>query len=224
MKFKGLTHWAQESLVLLAIGGALIGVYLLREKLLVNSVPESQSPFSAAREQGDEAFLKQDWPTAVSNYRQLTEQDPFNGYAWFSLAEATWNNVRRLINERDRMTRATVPDPKRLEELSAEILARGHEAIGYLDRARETGRFRNLAGAKMAAIHTALGEKDEAIRLLTRCYEDGMVLQGMWMMRDFVALRTEPAFEELANRDRRAYNRDAGPLQSPIRGEAPPTR
>lgn len=203
--------------VLLLVGLGVAG-WFARGLFLAPEISAQASAFSVERTEADRAYSGQDWKSAAEHFRAVTEQDPFNGFAWYSLGDSIWRQGRRLLNERDRMNRAIVPDPGRLAELNAEIRQFGEEAVASFLRARDTGRFRILAGQRIAEVYAALGEKRLAVEMLIKCYEDGMMVRGLRNVAEFVPLRGDPEFEALANRDLRALTPSGGPRPVPAAG------
>ena len=107
----------------------------------------------------------------------MTERDPHNGYAWYSLGDSIWRQARRQLSERGRLARALVPDSKRMDELNTQIKELGDKAVECFLHAQDTGRFRIIAGQRIAEIYSIQGEKKKAVEMLVKCYDDGMTLR-----------------------------------------------
>ncbi len=210
-------HYRELLGILLLLGLGVAG-YFARGLFSGPELSPQAAAFSSEREQADEAYIQQDWSGAEEHYRAMTERDPYNGYAWYSLGDSIWRQARRLLNDRDRTSRAIVPDPARIEELNAEIRTLGEEAVASFARAQDTGRFRILAGQRIAEIYAALGEKRLAVQMLVKCFDDGMMVRGLRNIAELIPLRGDPEFEELASRDPRPPQRGSGPPPVPAMG------
>jgi tetratricopeptide (TPR) repeat protein len=215
--FDWRNHYREFIGVALLIGLGIVG-WFARGLFTGPEVSAQAAAFSSERTEADKAYIRQDWSGAEEHYRAMTERDPYNGYAWYSLGDSIWRQGRRLLNDRDRTSRAIVPDPARIDELNGEIRKLGEKAIACFSRAQDTGRFRILAGQRIAEIYTAIGEKRLAVEMLTKCFDDGMMIRGLRNIAEFVPLRGDPEFEELASRDPRPPIRGAGPPPVPAMG------
>jgi hypothetical protein len=203
-------HYRELSglLLLVALG---LAVWLGRGFFTPPEVSPETSAFSLERTEADKAYTGEDWASAEDHYRALTERDPFNGYAWYSLGDCLWQQARQLFSERDRTVRAIVQDPDRLEELRTLTQKLGEEAVACFSRAADTGRIRILARQRIAEVYTALGERGLAVEVLVQCYEDGMTTRSLRNIAAFAPLRGDPGFEELMRRDSRGPNRGGNP-------------
>lgn len=214
-----LRDYYRQIIALILLAGLGLFAYQYRELFTKSDVSPQAQAFSSDREKADQAYLRQDWSRAQQNYRLMTERDPFNGYAWYSLGESIWQQARRLLNERDRALRSLVADASRMEELNSELKQLGEEAVDSFMHARDTGRFRILAGRRMAEIYSVLGDKQLALKMLVDCYDDGMTLRGLKTVAEFLPLHGEPEFEDLAKRDPRSTLRPGTNLPLPgLRG------
>ncbi|MFN6111379.1 MAG: tetratricopeptide repeat protein, partial [Planctomycetota bacterium] len=164
LMFDWRNHYRELIGVALLIGLGIVG-WFARGLFTGPEVSAQAAAFSSERTEADKAYTRQDWNGAEEHYRAMTERDPYNGYAWYSLGDSIWRQGRRLLNDRDRTSRAIVPDPARIDELNGEIRKLGEKAIACFSRAQDTGRFRILAGQMIAEIYTAIGEKRLAVEM-----------------------------------------------------------
>jgi tetratricopeptide (TPR) repeat protein len=210
-------YYRQIIAVVLLVGLGLLA-YQARELFTGPQTPPQAQPFSPVREKADESYMRQDWSRAEQNYRSMTERDPYNGYAWYSLGDSIWRQARRQLSERDRLARALVPDSARMDELNIQIKELGDKAVECFLHAQDTGRFRIIAGQRIAEIYSVQGEKRKAIEMLDKCYDDGMTLRGLKTIAEFVPLHNDPEFEELAKREPRSSLRNTGTVPVPAIG------
>lgn len=213
-----LQNYYRPIIALVLLVGLGVFAYQARELFTGPQVSPQAQAFSPSREKADQSYMRQDWSGAEQHYRAMTERDPFNGYAWYSLGDSIWRQARRLLSERDRATRSLVPDSARMEELNRQIKELGDKAIDCFFHAQDTGRFRILAGQRIAEIYSIQGEKRKAIEMLVKCYDDGMNLRGLKSIAEFVPLHNDPEFEELAKRDPRSSLRANWTLPVPAIG------
>lgn len=191
-----MPRWGREVLLLFVVGGGLIGFLLFRDNLARAEAEKQKAAFSPERQLADRALRRQDWATAVENFRLLTEKDPYNGYAWFSLGEAVWNQGIPIRSELIRVSRSTVPDPNRFAELNGQLADVGREAITYFEKARETARYRLTAGKKIAAIYVSIGERQKAVDILVGCVEDGLPRRDISRDPELVEVRSTQEFKD----------------------------
>ena len=213
-----LQNYYRQIIALILLVGLGLLAYQARELFTGPQTSLQAQAFSPDREKADESFLRQDWGRAERNYRAMTERDPHNGYAWYSLGDSFWRQARRQLSERERLARALVPDSKRMDELNTQIKELGDKAVECFLHAQDTGRFRIIAGQRIAEIYSIQGEKKKAIEMLVKCYDDGMTLRGLKTIAEFVPLHNDPAFEELAKRDPRSSLRTTWTLPVPAIG------
>jgi len=213
-----LQNYYRQIIALILLVGLGLLAYQARELFTGPQTSPQAQAFSSSREKADESYMRQDWTRAEEHYRAMTERDPYNGYAWYSLGDSIWRQARRLLSERDRATRALVPDATRMEELNTQIKELGDKAVDCFYHAQDTGRFRILAGQRIAEIYSIQGEKKKAIEMLVKCYDEGMTLRGLKSIAEFVPLHNDPEFEDLAKRDPRSSLRTNWTLPVPAIG------
>ncbi len=189
-------------MVILAICGTVCyGCYWWFSQPTVNVGTVDAELQSVERQVADLALQRRTWNIAVENLEKLVENDPYNGFAWYNLGIARWNQCRPLIEARNQELSAAQPDASRVEEIQEQLkpaIAATREAlIGALDSAR----YRNSARYLLAVIHVNQGEIDEAVQLLHAALDDGYVRRGGVDSNEIAAIQTHPDYEALRNKE-----------------------
>ena len=164
--------------------------------LVINSVLGATM---ATADRGDEA---------IEQLRKTIEMDPtFDLAPWF-LGQA-YEDKGRLAEAIAQYEKAMQlsPDPAVQASLArAYVLAgRKEEARKILDDLTTVSRQRYIPAYSLAVIHLSLGDKEEALRLLEKSYEDRApfdtgVFGSIKIDRRLDPLRGEPRFEALASK------------------------
>ena len=92
-----MRRFLRDTGILLAFCGAF---YLLT--VMVNRLDgdsgNDPSDFSPARKRANKLVHNKDWSAAKYEFKKLTEQDPFNGYAWDGYSTCLWEIRRSSIS------------------------------------------------------------------------------------------------------------------------------
>jgi tetratricopeptide (TPR) repeat protein len=142
--------------------------------------------------------VDEDWVESAKLYRQMTEVDPFNGYAWRRLGRCYTNirsNQRKAIRDEEL---SDSPSERKLEELRQDLLVTDQLALKAWEKAREHPRYRRVALYQLAAIRTARSELDEAMALLEEfVFVEGYILPNdLHKFRDFGSSKVLPGESE----------------------------
>ena len=209
-----MPRWGRDILILTVIVGSVVGFYFLRQGFDAPANNSNTSAFSSERQTADRAARSQDWLTAAENFKVLTERDPYNSYAWYSLGDCKWMQSNPIQSESRRERMASEPNQAQIDELQRQLREIGLAAIEDFKKAMESGRHRLMAGQYIAAIHVALDEIDEACEMLGKCLDDGLSIREIWRAPQFAAIRNDPRFRQLAERNRPSSQRFPTPATS----------
>ena len=142
---------------------------------------------------------------AITRLRALLERDPAFVTARFSLG-MVYQQTGRPEEALAALTEAVRLSGR--SSLTLALLAHAHAAFGQPAQARairqelmDRGRDRYVSSYDLAAIHAALGERDEALRLLEAAVQE----RAPWMLQldgdpRFDGLRADPRLEALVRR------------------------
>lgn len=212
-----MPRWGRDILILTVIVGSVVGFNYLRQYFAEPRDNSNTSAFSNERQTADRAARDQDWFTATENFKVLTERDPYNSYAWYSLGDCKWMQSNPIRAELKQERMAAEPNMVRIAELQLQLREIGLAAIANFKKAMESGRYRLMAGQYVAAIHVALGENDEALEMLEKCLDDGLSWRGIYNAPQLSELRADPRFLQLAERNRQSFLRGPNPFINPGR-------
>ena len=202
-----MPRWGREILILAVIVGLVVGLNFLRQRFAATVDDSSASAFSTERQIADRAARDQDWFTAAANFKILTERDPFNGYAWYSLGDCKWMQSNPIQAELKRERSVPEPNQARIDELHRQLREIGMSAIEHFEKAMESGRYRLMAGQYIAAVHVALNENDNALEMLEKCLDDGLPWRGIYHAPQLSGLRDDPRFVKLSEKNRQSFIR-----------------
>jgi TolB-like protein/Tfp pilus assembly protein PilF len=141
---------------------------------------------------------------AVEQLRKTIEMDPTFYVSYWFLGDAFRGkgDLSQAIAEYEKATQLD-PDPAVLGALgnAYATVGRGEDARKVLDRLTTLSEQRYVPAYPLAVIHLALGDKDEALRLLEKSYLDGAPdLANVMRERRLDPLRGDPRFEALVNK------------------------
>jgi tetratricopeptide (TPR) repeat protein len=160
-----LRRFLRDVTVLVAFCGAFYLLITFVNRLDGESSNEA-SDFSVAREAADSLAQEEDWTAAAEEYRKLTLQDPFNGYAWERYASSFYTMRFAAVKELEALEVSVDSDPVKLEEARKRIAVNGDKAYEILIKVREFARFRGGALLRMAVIDTYRENYDLALEML----------------------------------------------------------
>ncbi|HKQ53900.1 MAG TPA: tetratricopeptide repeat protein [Pyrinomonadaceae bacterium] len=147
-------------------------------------------------------FLTRSYDRAIAEYQGVLEMEPnfYMAHLWLGLAYAHKGLFAEALEEYERATALSGGGPLVLAaEAHAHALSGEHaKARLLLDELQELSKERYVSPYYVAAVHTALGEREEAFAWLDLAYEnrsEGMV----WLKVDptLDSLRSSPRFADL---------------------------
>ena len=142
---------------------------------------------------------------AITQLRKTLEMDPGYYYAHVNLGQvfAAKRAFDQAIGEYQK-ARALNDDPFVLGVLGHAYASSGNrtEAMKLLDQLKEISGQRYVSVYSFAIVYLALGDKEEALRWLERCYQDRAGADIGWIRVDSLLdpLRGDPRFEALAEK------------------------
>lgn len=129
--------------------------------------------FSIAREQADQFSKQQKWDSAAEEYRLLTIQDPYNGYAWERYASSFYTMRFTALKELESLESSGESDKAKLDAVRQRIKLNGDQAYKIFSKVREFARFRGGALLRMAVIDTQRENETRALELLQEFVDNG---------------------------------------------------
>ncbi len=167
-----LRRFLRDVAVLISFCGAF---YLLITFVnrLDGGTPDDVTDFSVAREQADSFAKDQDWNSAADKYRKLTEQDPYNGYAWERYASCYYSLRFGAVKDLEELEQAGEKDSAKLDDARSRITKYGDKSYEILIKLREFARFRGFALLRMAVISTYREDYELALELLQGFVDGG---------------------------------------------------
>jgi tetratricopeptide (TPR) repeat protein len=206
---------------------ALCAAFYFSANAIDGFVESDDRVFSRDRRLADQYFDDRNWEQASFHFQRLTEQDKFNGYAWFQLAVCQLGLRAEIVSEAaaKRVNGATEEELETLELKQSQI---EDQVVDSLLQASKFLRHRRRSLVNLAIIYTGRKEWDTAIgyletyvkegNLLTRSLEhiSSLGIGGKSMVDEpldenpDVGLHRFPRFWELVeleNRNRRGWDR-----------------
>jgi TolB-like protein/Flp pilus assembly protein TadD len=147
-------------------------------------------------------FLTRQYDRAIAEYQGVLEMEPnfYMAHLWLGLAYAHKGMFKEALEEYARAAALAGGGPLVLaaEGHACALLGQRAQARRLLAELQELSQERYVSPYYVAAVHTALGERDEAFAWLDLAYEnrsEGMV----WLKVDptLDSLRSSPRFAEL---------------------------
>ena len=168
------------------------------------------------RRKADQYWHQRKWEDAAGHYQQLTEQDPYNGNAWFFLAECYGNQRFDFVRKIYRAERRDTPNDEEIEGLMQQAKELGDKAIFNYKKATGFSRFTNRSRYSMARIMAFHGNDDEALQQLKIAVDDNYVCGvrgGLKNVYELRSLRELEVFEEICAIERENHDRKKGTLR-----------
>lgn len=134
---------------------------------------EEITDFSVAREQADTLAKAKDWNAAAEEYRKLTIEDPFNGYAWERYAASYYTMRFAALKELEALEKTDEQDRAKIEDVRSRIAMNGDKSYEILKKVREFARFRGGALLRMAVIDTHRENYEHSLDLLQEFVDNG---------------------------------------------------
>lgn len=139
----------------------------------VDEKPPSDSNFSKSRVAADDFVSSRRWEMAAARYKRMTEQDPYNGYAWYRLG-TSYNNVRFESQYQIRVEEESAsPSAKNVERLQELIAKHDKLALEAHDTAKNFLRYRSKSLFQMAIIYADLADYEASLKCLREFVEGG---------------------------------------------------
>jgi TolB-like protein/tetratricopeptide (TPR) repeat protein/class 3 adenylate cyclase len=142
---------------------------------------------------------------AITQLRKTLEIDPGYYYAYVNLGQAF--AAKRGFDhaiEQYQKAGALNDDPFVLGLLGHAYASSGNksEALKVLDQLKQLAKQRYVSAYSFVIVYVGLGEKDEALQWLERCYQDHAGSEIAWIRVDPLVdpLREDPRFEALAEK------------------------
>jgi TolB-like protein/class 3 adenylate cyclase/Flp pilus assembly protein TadD len=140
---------------------------------------------------------------AITQLRKTLEIDPGYYYAYVNLGQAF--GAKRAFDqaiEQYQKARVLNDDPFVLGLLGHAYASLGNksEALKILDQLKQLAAQRYVSAYSFVIVYVGLGEKEEALQWLERCYQDHAGSEIAWIRVDPLVdpLREDPRFEALA--------------------------
>ncbi|MFZ0915745.1 MAG: tetratricopeptide repeat protein [Candidatus Udaeobacter sp.] len=146
---------------------------------------------------------------AIEQLRRTIEIDPTFVYAHALLGNVLEHKgqIEEAVLEYEKSARLSVTDPTTLAELARAyfLVGRKGEAQQLWDKLKSLSERQYVPAYSLAVVQSAFGDKDEAIRLLEKSYEDHAPFDSSdlgWILVDhrLDPLRSDPRFKKLITR------------------------
>lgn len=122
--------------------------------------------FSPARKRANTEVFRKDWWAARVEFKTLTEQDPFNGYAWDGYATSIWKIRGNTIDELVNLDKSNAQNADQENELRQQIDDLNDQAREIHLRLKKFSRYRYSALLRLAVVECDRGDYDEAMDFL----------------------------------------------------------
>ena len=162
------------------------------------------------RRKADQFWRQRRWEDAAVYYENLTSKDPFNGNAWFYLAECHRNQRFEYVRKIYRAERDGTLDEESNDEYMQQAEAIGDKAIEYYQRAIGFPRYSDRARFSMAKIMAFHGQHESALKNLSEAVDNAYVCAGRGGLREVYELRDLRGlaeFKDICNAERQNYER-----------------
>ena len=156
---------------------------------------------------------------AIDQLRKTLEMDPNFYYAHWNLGSALMakGSIQPAIEEYQK-ARALTDDPSALALLGRAYAVAGNrpEALKIRDQLEALAKQRYVSSYSLALVYLGLGDKEEALRLLEKAYQDrsGEAVRYIKVDPSLDPLRGDPRFEALVAKVFPAYTTES-PAPSP---------
>ena len=146
---------------------------------------------------------------AIEQLRRTIEIDPTFAYAHTLLGNVLEHkgHIQEAVVEYEKSARLSATDPRPLAELARAYLLVGRkaEAQQLWDQLKSLSERQYVPAYSLALVQLAFGDKDEAIRLIEKSYEDHAPFDSSdlgWILVDhrLDPLRSDPRFKKLITR------------------------
>jgi TolB-like protein len=146
---------------------------------------------------------------AIAQLHKTIEIDPnfVNAYGQLGNVLEHRGRLKEAIVEYEKCSNAVAPDPIDLANVAAAyfLVGRATEARQGWDKLKSLSERQYVPAYSMAVVQVAFGNKDEAIRLLEKSYEDRAPFDSAdlgWILVDhrLDPLRSDPRFKKLITR------------------------
>ena len=163
-----------RDLTILVLGvGAIFGVVTLFNSFELGQQSNSPDNLSAERQRADSLMNSNDWVAAIPDNLKLVERDPFDGHAWFRLAQGRFQiavdsreNLRLISEELGAESDVAIAARTEMESLA-------DDAIECYEKCADFARYRRGSFANIAYLHGLCGRNKLAIEYFDMAVRDG---------------------------------------------------
>ena len=163
-----------RDITILVLGiGAIFGVVTLFNSFELGRQATSPDNLSVERQKADSLISSNDWAGAIPENLKLVERDPFDGHAWFSLAQGrfqvavdSWENLWSISEESGAENDVAIAARREMESLV-------DDAIECFEKCIDFARYRRGALANIAYLHGLCGRNRLAIKYFNMAVRDG---------------------------------------------------
>ena len=159
-----MKRFFRDTGILLAFCGAFYLLTVLVSRIEGESTTDA-TDFSPVRKRANVLFYDKDWPAAQIEFKKLTEQDPFNGYAWDGYSRCLWEVRRAAIVDLVKLAGTNPPSSENIE-LDPKIAGLTEQTTEVLLNVKKFARYRSSALLRLAALECDRGNYDEAMDFL----------------------------------------------------------
>lgn len=169
--------------------------------------------YSFDRRKADQLWRQRKWDDAAIYYKNLTIKDPYNGNAWFYLAECHRNRRFEFVRKIYRAERNGSLDQDSKNEYMQQAEAIGNKAIESYQQLVGFPRYADRARFSMAKIMAFHGQHEAALKNLSEAVDNAYVcasrggLKEVYELRDLKGL---DEFQAICSAERENYARRSG--------------
>jgi len=136
--------------------------------------PEDRA-YSLDRRLAEQYFASRKWAAAAVHFAKLTEEDRFNGYAWFHQAICHLSMRNEVVEDFKVLRESGAAQPE-LDQLILKQTEFEDQAIRCLQESSKFLRHRRRSLVNMAVVYVGREEWGNALKLLTTYIDEGNML------------------------------------------------
>ena len=182
----------------------LVGLYFLTTgtNMIKGEAVDPISDFSLDRQMADRLLAKKRYAEALPFFKRLTEQDRYNGYAWYWLGHCSFQVAE---NQRNRLDGLAESDPDYQRELNTYDGNINQAAMAY-QQVLGYPRLRNRARYNLAIIHATVDDLQKTLQYLRDAVDDGYYTRrGLRKYSRFERLKDNAEFISICRQEHRNY-------------------